>query len=129
MSTELFSSTNFISSTVIYMVNLYHRLSRSIHLGDLHLFIHSLSQVTSYFFAFNFPNYARWAVMFHDNLLKLQDSHPTIFGEFCKGMFSLRRTSKSFSRTRIDLVFKQTINDDTARQKTSLQYITNSIAA
>ena len=129
VSMELFSSTNFISSTVIYMVNLYHRLSRSIHLGDLHLFIHSLSQVTSYFFAFNFPNYARWAVMFHDNLLKLQDSHPTIFGEFCKGMFSLRRTSKSFSRTPIDLVFKQTINDDTARQKTSLQYITNSIAA
>ena len=111
------------------MVNLYHRLSRSIRLGDLPLLIHSLSQITSYFFAFNHPNYARWAVRFHDNLLKLQDSHPTIYEEFCKGVFSLRRTGKSFSRTPIDLALEQTINADAASQKTGLQYITNSIAA
>ena len=89
----------------------------------------NLSQLTSYFFAFNHPNYARWAVRFHDNLLKLQDSHTTTYEEFCKGVFSLRTTGKSFSRTSIDLALEQTINANAASQKTGLQYITNSIAA
>ena len=52
-----------------------------------------------------------------------------MYEEFCKGMFSLRRTSKSYSRTLIDLAIEQTITADAASQNTGLKYITNSIAA
>ena len=61
------------------MVHDYHTFARSIRLGDLELFIAMLPKITNYFFALNHPNYARWTVRCHDNLLRLHKTHPNVF--------------------------------------------------
>ena len=44
-------------------------------------------------------------------------------------MFGIKRSSKSFSRSPIDLALEQTINADAANQRTGISSLTNSISA
>ena len=67
--------------------------------------------------------------MYHDKLLKLKNSHPNIYEEFKNGCFSLKRTSKPFSRIPIDLTLEQTINAVAACQRSGIISLTNSISA
>ena len=113
----------------VEMMQLYHDFIRSIRTGDLDLYIHCLPKLTSYFFIFNHHNYARWLVIYHDNLLKLKESHPQVYQDFQKGCFALKRPSKSFSRLTIDLTLEQTINADAACQRSGILALTNSISA
>ena len=113
----------------VSMIHTYHDFSRSIRTGDLDLYISCLQKVTNYFFALNHPNYARWTVRYHDNLLKLQETHPEIYDEFKAGWFGIKRTSKPFSKCPIDLTLEQTINKDAASQSGGISAMTNSISA
>ena len=113
----------------IEMLHLYHEFSRSFRNGDLDLYIYCLPHLASYFFSFNHQNYSRWLVCYHENLLKLQKTHPEVYNDFRKGCFSLKRTSKSFLRLPIDLTLEQTINADAACQRTGVVALTNSISA
>ena len=87
------------------MLHLYHEFSRSIE---------AKKRMTALLFTFNHQNYSCWLAVYHDKLLKLKDSHPDIHEEFKNGCFSLKRTSKPFSRISIDLTLEQTINVDAA---------------
>ena len=80
----------------IEMLHLYHEFSRSTRTRDLDLYFHCLPKTTNYFFAFNHRNYAKWLVLFHDNLLKLKITHPEVHKEFKNGCFSLKRTKNLF---------------------------------
>ena len=113
----------------IEMLHLYHEFIRSIRLGDLELYIYCLPRINYYFFTFNHPNYARLLVRYHDNLLKLSETHKDVYDEFKKGCFGIKRTKKDFSRLPIDLTLEQTVNADAASQKTGISYFTNSISA
>ena len=64
-----------------------HDFSRAIRSGDLDMYIPTLTKITNYLFALNHPNYARWAVKHHDNLLRLPETHPEVYEVF-------KRTSK-----------------------------------
>jgi hypothetical protein len=55
----------------VQMVNEYHAFIRSIRSGDVQMFTAMLPEIADYFFALNHPNYARWTVRYHDNLLRL----------------------------------------------------------
>ena len=88
------------------MLHPYHEFSRIIRTGDLDLYIYCLQQMTVLFFTFNHQNYLRWLIMYHDKLLKLKNSHPNIYEEFKNGCFSLKRTSKPFSRIPIDVTLE-----------------------
>ena len=118
----------------IKMLHLYHKLSRSIWTGDLDLYILCLPKITNHFFVFNHHNYARWFVLFHDNLLKLKITHTETYIELNtetyielkNGFFSLKRTTKPFLRFPVDLTLEQTINMDVTGQrfgKSSLFFI------
>jgi hypothetical protein len=113
----------------INMIKLYRTFIRSIRESDIDLYIYCLPLITNLFFTFNQPNYARWTTRYHDNLLKLKDSHPLIYENFKRGLFGIKRTEKSFSRSPIDLTLEQTINADASSQKTGITNLTNSIAA
>lgn len=113
----------------IEMMHLYHEFARSFRTGDLDLYIYCLPRLASYFFTFNHHNYARWLVIYHDNLLKLKETHPEVYNDFQNGCFSLKRTSKSFSRLPIDLTLEQTVNADAACQRSGITALTNSISA
>ena len=67
--------------------------------------------------------------MYHDKLLKLKNSYSHIYEEFKNGCFSLKRTSKPFSRIPIDLTLEQTINANAACQLSRIISLTNSISA
>ena len=88
-----------------------------------------MPQITNYFFTFNHPNCARWLVRYHDNLLKLSETHKDVYDEFKKGCFGIKKTKKDFSRLPMVLTLEQTVNADAASQKTGISYFTNSISA
>ena len=74
----------------IRLLELYHVHTRSVREGNLDLYLYSLKCMTDLFFAFNHPNYARWLVRYHDNLLRLKDSHPlpsSCARGICEGSF------------------------------------------
>ena len=85
--------------------------------------------MTVSFFTFNHQNYSCWFTVYHNKLLKLKNSHLDIYEEFKNGCFSLKRTSKLFSRIPIDLTLEQTINADAAYQRSGIILLTNSISA
>ena len=111
------------------MMKLYHQFIRSIRTGDFYLYVSCMPKLSELFFTFNHQNYARWLTIYHDNLMKLDETHPAVFEEFQKGGFGLKRTSKPFSRIPIDLTLEQTINADAACQRSGVVSITNSISA
>lgn len=53
----------------VKLMRLYREFSRSVRTGDFDLAMYSLPQLTSVFFAFNHPNYARLMVRYHSNLM------------------------------------------------------------
>ena len=110
------------------MMKLYHLFTRRVRVGDLDLFIYCLSKLTNYFFALNRINYSRWLVRYHDNLLKLSNTHPAIFQDFKNGLFVIKQTNKPFSRSPTDLTLEQTINTDAACQRRGIIALTNSIS-
>ena len=113
------------------MLHLYHEFSRSISTGDQDLYIYCLQRMAALFFTFNHQNYSRWLTVYHDKLLKLKNSHPDIYEKFKNGCFSLKQTSKPFSRIPIDLTLEQTINADAACQRSGIisliQYQRNNV--
>lgn len=113
----------------IQLIEYYFILSKRIRVGDFKLFCYILPKITNLFFMFNQPNYARWMVKYHDNILKLDETHPDLKVDFENGSFGIKRTSKSFSRQPIDLTLEQTINADASKRLTGIIHFTNSISA
>ena len=87
------------------MIQHYHEYSRSIRVGELDvgLYIAWLPKITNYFFRLNYPDKARWLAVYHGHLLKLPETHPEVYAEFKRGLFSKRKTTKPFSESPIDL--------------------------
>lgn len=79
-----------ILDKLIDFIHLYHDLTRSIRVGYLELFISCLPKMSNIFFALHHPNYARWMIKFHDELLKLGETHPEVYREFKKVSFCAR---------------------------------------
>lgn len=113
----------------INLVNYYQMLSRSIRTGNFSLFKYILPKINNLFFVINQPNYARWLIKYHENLIKLEETHPQLYENMEKGHFGIQRTDKSFSRQPIDLTLEQTINADAGRRLTGVIHFTNSISA
>lgn len=68
-------------------------------------------------------------VKYHDNLLKIDETHPGLRDQLKKGSFDVKRTNKNFSRQLVNLTLEQTINADAANKLTGIIQNTNSIAA
>ena len=120
MNTGWQHSTGWLNRDVA-MLHPYHEFSRSIRIGDLDLYVHYLSKLTNYFFAFSHHSEPRFDIfyprvwcllLFHNNLLKL----------------NMKTTKKPFSRLPVDLPLEPTINADAASQRTGIGAIKNSIS-
>ncbi|CAD6229793.1 GSCOCG00012135001-RA-CDS, partial [Cotesia congregata] len=103
-------------TTYINFINYYYLLNRSIRTGDFEIFKYVLPKIANLFFVLNQPNYARWLVKYHDNLLKIGETHPEISEAMKKGYLGIQRTDKSFSRHPIDLTLEQTINAEAVKR-------------
>lgn len=111
----------------VYIVNrVYRLLQRAVQTNDLDIFLRVLPCTIELFFALNRPNYARWGSFFLDKLDKMPHAARKVLEE---GAFSTRRTSKSYSRSPIDLTLEQTVNRDAASSATGITSFTNSESA
>jgi hypothetical protein len=75
------------------------------------------------FFATHHPNYARWMSRYHLNLMNMEHAHPGIRDVFDAGALSIRRASKSFARSAVDLTLEQTVNKDAASRQGVLPHL------
>lgn len=101
-------------------VQVFMLFSRAYRTNDLELFTYALMEMIPLFFATHRPNYARWMVKFMLNLLNIDNTHPGLKEILEGGGLSVRRTSKSFSRTQIDITLEQTVNADAASRQTGI---------
>ncbi|XP_032457827.1 uncharacterized protein LOC116417096 isoform X1 [Nasonia vitripennis] len=113
----------------INFVDYYLMFTRSIRIGDFALFKEVIPKMANLFFMFNQGNYSRWLLKYHDNLLKVEETHPDLGIQFKNGYFGVKRTNKKFSRSPVDLTLEQTVNADAARRLTGVTHFTNSINA
>nr|CAH7764794.1 unnamed protein product [Callosobruchus chinensis] len=108
----------------------YHlTLSEIIRTGSFCVFTSVLPKIANLFFAFSQQNYSRYLVKYHDNLLKVDQSHLGLKEQLQLGTFGVKRTDKPYSRQPIDLTLEQTINADAANKLTGVSHTTNSISA
>ena len=84
---------------------------RAMGTNNIEDYISTLPAVIDIFFALNRTNYARWGVLF---LNQLESAAPQAKMVLKAGSFSIRRTGKNFSRSAIDLTLEQTVNRDAA---------------
>jgi len=113
----------------IDLVELYLLFSRACRTNDLELYIHCLGRMCSIVFATSRPNYSRWMVRYHLNLLNIDTTHPGIRETLTNGGLSVRRTEKHFSRSPVDLTLEQTIDADSASRLTGIAAFSQSIGA
>ena len=106
--------------TYIKAVDLYLLFHRSCRTNDLGLFTYALGQMRYMFFAGNKPNYYRWMVRFHMNLMNVDKTHPGLKQILENGALSIRLISNSFSRAAVDITLEQMVNADAASRKTGI---------
>ena len=75
----------------------------AIKILNVDLFIYALDKMVDLFFAVYGPNYARCMCYYVLKLLNIDITHPGLKATFEKGLFRFRRTSKSFSKSGVDL--------------------------
>ncbi|OXU17113.1 hypothetical protein TSAR_008554 [Trichomalopsis sarcophagae] len=113
----------------INLINNYLMLTASIRTNDFELFKFMLPRITNLFFVFNQPNYARWLVLYHNKLCRVNETHPGLIVQLEKGSFGVKRTDNKFSKIPVDLTLEQTINADAASRLTGVLHFTNSVQA
>ncbi|XP_055307994.1 uncharacterized protein LOC129572103 [Sitodiplosis mosellana] len=116
-------------SLYVWFIELYQMFERAIRSSDLNMYIYAAYRICPLFFTFNHQNYARWLTRNLNDLMNVGKTHPGLWEEFENGALSIRRTSKQFCRTPIDLTLEQTINADAANKLTGITAFTNSLCA
>lgn len=108
----------------IYLVNRLHReLQRCVKTNDVRSYISIFPKIVEVFFALNRPNYSRWGMLF---LQKLETANPAVMTILEKGAFSIRRTTRNFSRSAVDLSLEQTVNKDASSSARGIVAFRNS---
>lgn len=113
----------------VRFIELYQLFERAIRTSDLDLYIYSAYSMCAIFFTCNHQNYSRWLTYNIDQLINIDLTKPDLRYEFEHGALSVRRTTKNFCRTPIDLTLEQTINANAANKLTGISAFTNSISA
>lgn len=116
-------------SLYIWYIELFLTFERAIRTSDLSLYIYTAHRMCSLFFMFNHQNYARWLTRNLDDLINITETHPSLLEDLEGGALSIRRTTKQFCRTAIDLTLEQTINANAANKLTGITAFTNSLSA
>ena len=88
---------------------------RAIREADFELYVDALTQIVPWFFALDQIHYARWILVHLRDMVTLKDIDPTVFAEFMKGIFVVKKTERRFSAIAIDQAHEQnnaSVKDD-----------------
>ncbi|ESO88713.1 hypothetical protein LOTGIDRAFT_165497 [Lottia gigantea] len=111
-------------ATYIFLINRLHReLQRCVKTNDVNGYINVFPMILGVFFSLNRLNYARWGTLF---LQKLKSCDPKLIEILEKSAFSVRRTTKDYSRSAVDLSLEQSVNRDAASQMKGIVAFRNS---
>ena len=113
-------STARFCMVYVRLVNIFLMFSRAYRNNDVDLFIYALGEMCPIFFAGYGPNYARWVVRYYLNLVNMENSHPGIRHILQNGALSVNRSSRSFSRTPVNITLEQTVNADAVSRLTGI---------
>ncbi len=80
---------------------------RSIREGNLELYVQALAKIIPWYFALDHTHYARWTPVHLHDMISLKQSHPSIYAEFAKGNFVVKKSKRSFSAISIDQAHEQ----------------------
>ena len=94
-------------NTVLEMQLLLNILVRSLRISDYQMYIDSLVEIASWFFAMNHTNYARWLPVHIRDLKQLGAQHPAVEDAFKAGKFTVKKTQRRFSAIPIDQAHEQ----------------------
>ena len=115
--------------TYIDLVKIYLLLDRACRTNDVYLYIYALGQMLSVFFTTHRPQLCQMDDTLPSEPYKYEHSHPGIRPIFEGGALSIRCTSKSFSRSAVDLTLEQTVNRDAASRQTGIAAFTQCVKA
>ncbi|KAJ8024334.1 hypothetical protein HOLleu_37052 [Holothuria leucospilota] len=122
-----FGETAAYWAVYIYLTNrIFRDFQRAVRNNDVELYIQLLPLLVDVFFALNRPNYARWGSYFLEKMVHLNEEALAILKA---GAFSTKRTSRTFSRSPIDLTLEQTVNRDAASTASGITHFSNSMNA
>lgn len=121
--------TSQFVSMYVSLIELLQLFEYAIRSSDLNMYVYVAYKMCPLFFSFNHQNYARWLTRNVDDLINIRDTHPELLEEFQNGALSIRRTTKDFCRSPVDLTLEQTINANAANKLTGITSFTNSINA
>eukprot|EP00112_Aurelia_sp_Birch-Aquarium-sp1_P024416 Seg771.7 transcript_id=Seg771.7/GoldUCD/mRNA.D3Y31 product="hypothetical protein" protein_id=Seg771.7/GoldUCD/D3Y31 len=94
-------------NTVLEMELLLNILVRSLRSSDYQMYIDSLVEIASWFFAMNHTNYARWLPVHIRDLKQLGAHHQAVEDAFKAGKFTVKKTQRRFSAIPIDQAHEQ----------------------
>ena len=94
-------------NTVLDMQLLLNILVRSLRSSDYQMYIDSLVEIASWFFAMNYTNYARWLPVHIRDFKQLRAQHPAVEDAFKAGKFTAKKTHPRFSEIPIHQAHEQ----------------------
>ena len=80
---------------------------RPIREGNVLLHIEVLIEIIPWFFALDHTHYARWIPVYLCDMVSLREHHPSIYAEFLKGNFAVKKSRRVFSAVAIDQAHEQ----------------------
>lgn len=113
----------------IRFMDFYLLFERAIRTCDTELYIYAAYKMCALFFIFNHQNYARWMTKYLDTFTNIEETHPGLLEDLEGGALSIRRTTKNFCRSPIDLTLEQTINANAGNKLTGITAFRNSLCA
>ena len=95
------------------MVELLLNTIFSLRSGSWHLYVECMRDIVPWTFAYDRFNYSRYLTAHLGEMLALEENHPFVYNEFCKGNFTIQMSdTKRFARMEADKVIETTINKD-----------------
>ena len=83
---------------------------KSIRIGDFKLYKDTLHHLMPWVFATDHTHYARNLPVHLRDMCTLEERHPAVYAEFCKGHFAVQKTQRLFSKIALDQNHEQ-LND------------------
>ena len=80
---------------------------RAIRKGNFELYIESLTKIVPWFFALDHTHYSRWVPVHLRDMVSLKECHPSVYEEFMKGNFTVKKSKHAFSAIAIDHAHEQ----------------------
>ena len=75
---------------------------RSIREGNFDMYVESLTQIVSCFFALDHTHYSRWLSVHIRDMMMLSEKHPSVFAEIKAENFLINKTGHKFSALAMD---------------------------